>query len=165
MSRFQRRRGLAACASMAALMLAATPTAAQEIAGSWHGVLVVGANVLRIVVRVKEDGKGGLSGEMVSLDQSPRGIPLSDVKLANGHFSFAIPAAQISFDGQWDAAKGDWNGQFKQGASLPLVLDRGEFPTPPPAAPAPPKPAASPPAKTVVGVTVTGQGQTAMRSD
>ncbi|HEY3949219.1 TonB-dependent receptor domain-containing protein [Phenylobacterium sp.] len=165
----KRRVRLAAVASLFVLAMATAPCAqAQEVVGSWHGVLVVGANVLRIVVRVKDDGKGGFSGEMVSLDQSPRGIPLSDIKLANGHFSFAIPAAQISFDGQWDAAKSAWSGQFKQGASLPLVLDKGEFPAAPPtpaqAPAAAAKPLVAPPTKTVEGVTVTGQSQ-AIRTD
>lgn len=155
MPRIRGRPGLMACAVFTALALAAAPVQAQEVVGSWHGVLVVGPTVLRVVIRVKDDGKGGLSGEMVSLDQSPRGIPLSDVKLANGHFSFAIPAAQISFDGQWDAGRSAWNGQFKQGASLPLVLDKGEFP----AAPAQAAAAKPPATKTVEGVTVTAQSQ------
>src|SRR6202012_5798591 len=84
----------------------------------------------------------GFSGEMVSLDQGGARVPLSDVKLTDGHFSFTIPPLQASFDGQWDAAKTAWSGQFKQGVSIPLVLNKGEFP----AAPSTPAAAAKPPA-------------------
>ena len=159
MPRPMRRRVLAACASMIALALAAA-AAAQEVVGAWHGVLVVGPTVLRVVIRVKADGKGGYAGEMVSPDQSPRPIPLSDVKFEGDHFSFAIPAASISFDSHWDAAKQSWAGQFKQGVSIPLILAKGDLPpAAPPAPPAAAQGAAAKPApsKDLSGVTVTAQ--------
>ena len=143
---------------------------AQEALGAWHGVLIAGPNVLRVVVHVKAGADGKLEGEFLSPDQGPRGFALGDVKLAADHFSFAIPIIQGSFDGKWDAAKSAWVGQFKQGpVTLPLTFDKGDLPAPAAAtaaAPAPPaKPGAAPPAKTVEGVAVTGQSQTGMRSD
>jgi outer membrane receptor protein involved in Fe transport len=169
MLRIRRRVALAACASLAALALAAPPAAAQEALGAWHGVLIIGPTVLRIVVRVKDDGKGGLAGELVSPDQSPRGLPLSNVKLAGDHFSFAVPMTGGGFEGQWDAARQSWAGQFKQGASLPLILAKGDLPAPAsPAAVTPAAPPAStaPPAgHTVEGVTVAGQSPSAIRTD
>ncbi|MGZ5986783.1 MAG: TonB-dependent receptor domain-containing protein [Caulobacteraceae bacterium] len=135
---------------------------AQEATGGWHGVLVAGPNLLRVVVKVQAGPDGKLTGEFFSPDQSPKGFPMGDVKVAGGHFSFTIPIIQGSFDGQWDATKGAWVGTFKQGpAALPLTFEKGEAPPAPTAAAAPPKPAA----KTVEGVTVQGQAQTAMRSD
>ncbi|MBS0334927.1 MAG: TonB-dependent receptor [Proteobacteria bacterium] len=162
MSCSRRRASLAVCAALAALTLAASPAAAQEALGAWHGVLVVGPTILRVVVHVKDDGKGGFSGDMVSLDQGGVKIPLSGVKAAGGHFSFAIPPLQASFDGQWDPVKSAWSGQFKQGVSLPLVLEKGEFPAAPPPAAAKPSPTAG---KTVEGVTVTAQSQAAVTAD
>ncbi|THD64538.1 outer membrane beta-barrel family protein [Phenylobacterium sp.] len=174
----RRRAALAVCASLAALALAAAPAAAQEALGAWHGVLVIGPTVLRIVVRVKDDGKGGLAGELVSPDQSPRGFPLSDVKLAGDHFSFAVPMIGGSFEGQWDAAHQSWTGQLKQGASLSLILAKGELPAPvapapsasAAAKPAPATPATAPGARpaaghTVEGIAVTGQSPSAIRTD
>ena len=162
----RRRARLWAGAAMAGLLLAtSSPAAAQEVVGPWHGVLVIGATVLRVVVRVKDDGKGGLAGEMVSPDQSPRAIPLSDVKLAGGHFSFAIPVASISFDGQWDPGHAAWAGQFtQQGVKLPLTLAKGDLA--PAAAPATPavKPSATA-SKSVEGVTVTAQSESAVKTD
>ncbi len=176
MPRPVRRRVLAPCASIAALCLAAGPAAAQEVIGPWHGVLVIGPTVLRIIVRVKADPKGGYTGEMVSPDQSPRGIPISDIKFEGDHFTFAIPLISGGFDGHWDAARQSWAGQFRQGASLPLILAKGDLapPAAPPAtaagpaavaaakpAPAPGKPAAN---STVSGVTVTARSD-AVRTD
>jgi hypothetical protein len=166
MPRPMRRRVLTACTSILALALAATPAIAQEVVGPWHGVLVIGANALRIVVRVKDDGKSGYAGEMVSPDQSPRGFPLSEVKLAGDHFSFAVPMIGGGFDGHWDAAHQSWAGQFKQGAGLPMILAKGDLPAPPtpgaattmPAAPAKPAPT---PAKPGAGHTVEGIAVTA----
>jgi outer membrane receptor protein involved in Fe transport len=174
MPRPMRRRVLAACASILALALAAMPAAAQEVVGPWHGVLVIGPNVLRIIVRVKADPKGGYAGEMVSPDQSPRPIPISDIKMEGDHFTFAIPLISGSFDGHWDAAHQSWTGQFKQGGTIPLILAKGDLaptssPAPPPApsaaakpAPAPAKPTAG---QSVSGVTVTAQSQDAIRTD
>ncbi len=139
---------------------------AQEAVGAWHGVLIAGPNVLRIVVHVKPAADGKLEGELVSPDQSPRGFAMADVKLAADHFSFSVPLIQASFDGKWDAAKSAWVGQFKQGpVSLPLTFEKGEAaPAAAPPAQAAAKPA-TPQTKTVEGVAVQGQAQTAMRSD
>ncbi|THD81811.1 MAG: TonB-dependent receptor [Phenylobacterium sp.] len=169
MSRRRGRALLLACAALSAAVLAAAPATAQEVVGPWHGVLVIGANVLRVVVRVKPKAGGGYEGEMVSPDQSPRGIPISDIKLAGDRFSFAIPMAGASFEGTWDAGHQSWAGQFKQGASLPLTLLKGDVvPAAGAAAKPPPRPAAGAPApaptagkppvgKTVEALTVTGQ--------
>jgi outer membrane receptor protein involved in Fe transport len=168
MPRPMRRRVLTACTSILALALAASPAAAQEVVGPWHGVLVIGANVLRVIVRVKEDGKGGYAGELVSPDQSPRGIPLSDVKLEGDHFSFAVPMIGGGFDARWDAAHQSWTGQFKQGATIPLILAKGDLPAAPPlgaqaaASPATVKPATG---HTVEGIAVTAQAPDAVRTD
>ena len=157
-------------AALAVAAAVAAPAAAQEapkdIGGAWRGVLIAGPNLLRVVVRVTAGADGKLSGEFVSIDQSPRGFPLADVKAAGGSFSFALPQIAASFQGQWDAGRGAWVGAWKQGpASLPLTLEKGEFASP---APAPPQAAAvktPPPGKTVEGLTVQGQTNTGTRLD
>lgn len=141
-------------AALAAVATLAAPAAvqAQEAAGAWHGVLVAGSNILRIVVHVKAGADGKLEGELVSPDQSPRGFPLSDVKLAGDTLTFGVPEIYGAYQGKWDAARKAWVGAWKQGpASLPLTLEQGEA-----AAPAPP-PAAKPPPGSVAEVTVQGQ--------
>jgi outer membrane receptor protein involved in Fe transport len=154
-------------AALAALATLAVPAAAcaQEAVGAWHGVLVAGPNILRVVVRVKAAADGKLEGELVSPDQSPRGFPLGEVKLAGDKLSFTVPQIAGSFDGAWNPAKGSWSGTFKQGpASLPLNLDKGELPTAAAALPIAPKPAAPAAGKTVEALTVQGQAQ-GMRAD
>lgn len=91
---------LAAAAALAAPIGAA----AQEAVGAWHGVLVAGPNILRVVVRVKATAYGKLEGELVSPDQSPRGFPLGEVKLSGNTFSFAVPVIQAGGAGAASAA-------------------------------------------------------------
>ena len=164
----RRRSALAACCAAAALALVATPASAQVVVGPWHGVLVIGPNILRIVVRVKATAAGGYEGELVSPDQSPKGIAMGEVTMAGDHLTFSVPLIGASFDGKWDPAAKAWSGQFKQGpANLPLTLAPGDIPTPS-AAPAPPPAAAAAkpaPGKTVEGVTVTGQSNSGTRID
>jgi outer membrane receptor protein involved in Fe transport len=158
---------LAALAALATLAVPAV-ACAQEAVGAWHGMLIAGPNILRVVVRVKAAADGKLEGELVSPDQSPRGFPLGDVKLAGDKLSFTVPQIAGAFDGKWDPAKGSWSGTFKQGpASLPLNLDKGELPTAAPVAATPPPVAAAkpPPAKALEGVTVTGQSNSGTRID
>ena len=150
----------------AAVAVLAAPAAAhaQDAAGAWRGVLIVGPNVLRVVVRVTAAADGKLQGEFVSIDQSPKGFPLADVKAAGGALSFALPQIQATYEGKWDAAKGAWVGVWKQGqVSLPLTLEKGEFA--PAAAPSAPAPAKPPAGKTVEGLTVQGQAATGTRID
>ncbi|MDB5476898.1 MAG: TonB-dependent receptor [Phenylobacterium sp.] len=157
---------LAALAAATATLAAPGAASAQDAVGAWHGVLIAGPNILRIVVRVKAAEGGKLEGELLSPDQSPRGFPLGEVKLAGDRLSFTVPMIQGGFEGQWDPAKSAWTGQWKQGpASLPLVLQKGDLAPAAPAAALAPQAAAKPPAaKALEGVTVTGQSQ-GMRAD
>ncbi|WP_372783962.1 TonB-dependent receptor domain-containing protein [Phenylobacterium sp.] len=171
MSRGFQFAAMAACAALAA------PAAAQDAAGAWRGVLIAGPNVLRVVVRVSASPDGKLQGEFLSIDQSPKGFPLADLKVAGGALSFGLPQIYASYEGKWDPARNAWVGVWKQGAgSLPLTLEKGEFAAAPPApAAAAPKPAQTPAAqtpvakagggKTVEGVTVQGQSNAGMRVD
>ena len=142
---------------------------AQEAAGAWHGVLIAGSAVLRVVVKVSAGADGKLTGEFFSIDQSPKGFPLSDVKAAGGTLSFTLPQIAGSYEGKWDAARSAWVGTWTQGpVSPPLTLARGEFPAEAPKAAAapPPRAQAKPPAgKTVEGLTVQGQAQASTRID
>ncbi|HEY8005163.1 MAG TPA: outer membrane beta-barrel family protein [Phenylobacterium sp.] len=144
----------------AAVITAPVVARAQDATGAWHGVLVAGPNVLRVVVRVTAAPDGKLQGEFFSIDQSPKGFPLGDIKVAGGAFSFSLPQIAGSYEGKWDAARNAWVGVWKQGpVSLPLTLAKGEFAPAPAAPPAPAAGPAKPAAKTVEGLTVKGQSQ------
>jgi outer membrane receptor protein involved in Fe transport len=158
-------RFLSAALAVAAAVAAPAAAQAQEAAGAWHGVLIAGANALRIVVRIKPGADGKLSGELVSPDQSPKGFALGEVTLVGDKLSFSIPQIYGAYEGKWDAAKGHWVGVWKQGpVSLPLTLDKGDIAAEAPA-PAKPPPPAKPGGEQVEGLTVQGQANTGMRSD
>ena len=122
-------------------------------------------------MRISAGADGKLQGEFVSIDQSPKGFPLADPKVAGGAFSIGLPQIYGSYEGKWDAARNAWVGVCKHGqVSLPLTLEKGDFAAAAaaPAAPqVPAKPAAgkAPDGKTVEGVTVQGQTNAGMRVD
>lgn len=118
---------MAAAASGALLLLAAGSALAQQVAGDWHGNLAVGALSLRIEVSLAEGPDGGLSGAMVSPDQTPKPIPLTAVSATNGKLTFEVPSVRGRYEATWDASQGAWVGTWTQGQSLPLVLFAGKL--------------------------------------
>ncbi|HEX3700255.1 MAG TPA: TonB-dependent receptor [Phenylobacterium sp.] len=157
---------LVAAAAAVAVFAAPLAAQAQEAAGPWHGLLVAGPAIIRVVVRISAGAEGKLSGEFLSPDQSPRGFMLGEVSLAGDKLSFTVPQIQGGFEGRWDAAHQAWVGVWKQGpVSLPLTFLKGDVAPAAPAAPAPVRPAPAhpvppPPAgKTVEGLSVQGQSQ------
>jgi uncharacterized protein len=97
-------------------------TQAQDINGSWHGLLKIQGMQLRLVFHIEADGNG-YTATMDSPDQGVNGIPVSETRLENGRLSLAIPQASITYIGE---VKGNTvEGQFKQGGfELPLTLSR-----------------------------------------
>ncbi len=167
--KIMRIRVHAAALAVAAALAAPLAAQAQTAAGPWHGVLIAGPNVLRVVARIKPGADGKLGGEFLSPDQGSRGFALGEVTLAGDKLTFTVPQIYGAFEGKWDAGRSSWVGTWKQGpVSLPLTFAPGEEAAPPPA----PAPAATPapaakaaPGKTVEGVTVQGQQNQAIRSD
>lgn len=148
-----------AALAVAAAIAAPAAARAQEATGAWHGVLIAGPNILRVMIKVTAGPDGKLAGQFFSIDQTPQPFALSDVKVAGGTLSFGLPQIAGSYEGKWDAARNGWVGVWKQGpASLPLTFDKGEFPAAPPPPAAQAKPAA-PAGKTVESLTVQGQSQ------
>jgi pimeloyl-ACP methyl ester carboxylesterase len=119
-----------ACLTVAGLMMAmalAGAARAQTATGDWHGALTVPTSDLRIGIEITAKPGGGFEGGMTSPDQSPRTVPLGDVRMAGGRLSFSLAEATASFDGAWDAASSAWVGQWSQGgAKLPLTLSKGK---------------------------------------
>jgi CubicO group peptidase (beta-lactamase class C family) len=120
--------GLAALAGFAL----AVPVAAQEAAGHWAGTLEPAPGTsLPLVVHIKRDEAGAVSGTMDSPAQGVSGLPLAEIGIENGSLSFAVPSVGGRYRAQWDAETKSWKGEWSQaGMRWPLSL----------AAPAPPKP-------------------------
>jgi pimeloyl-ACP methyl ester carboxylesterase len=96
---------------------------AQEISGSWHGILKVQGTQLRLVFNIEQAGEG-YSATMDSPDQGARGIPVTSVAFEPPVLRLEVGAAGILYEGQ--LSEGEIiSGTFKQaGISLPLDLSR-----------------------------------------
>lgn len=126
-------RTLGKWVAIAALAIAA-PAAAQEAAGDWAGVIVVNESVsLPIVVHIKRDDAGSLSGTLDSPSQGAFGLPLAEIAAAEGRLAFKVPVVGGEYAATWDAQSKSWNGEWSQGGGrLPLEL---VVPPPPPPLP------------------------------
>ena len=114
--------------------LAGTPAAAQapDWTGDWHGTLTTPRGQLRMQLTIRAGASGALTADMESIDQAPgQKIPVSNVAVAGGRLTFAIPAFSLTYEGNWDAAGHRFTGMLHQASDLPLVLERGPFPPEP----------------------------------
>jgi len=103
----------------------AQPASAQDsIEGSWAGTLdIAGQMTLRVLVDVERDDGGLLTGTLDSPDQNAFDIPLENVALLNGAFSFSIASIGARYEGRWDEEALGWQGLFVQaGQTFPLLL-------------------------------------------
>ena len=115
---------------------------AQTVAGDWQGTLNAGAVSLRIALHITADPDGTFKGTLDSLDQGARGIPLGAVTITDRQVTFTVPAVSGSYTGKLSEDGNTIDGNWSQGASLPLVLTRGAPAAPPrrPQTPAKPYP-------------------------
>jgi pimeloyl-ACP methyl ester carboxylesterase len=100
--------------------------AAPSLAGAWSGELDVNGIKLPIVFHVVETD-GALSATVDSPSQGALGIPVSSASLREGKVEFESTAVKADFQGELAADGMSIRGTWRQGgASLPLVLSRGE---------------------------------------
>ena len=128
------RRLLAALALL--LTLAGTPALAQQATGYWAGTLEIAPGTqLRIGVEITRNEIGTLTGTLDSPDQQAFGIDLERVESEAGRLAFIVPAVAASYEGRWNEAARQWQGQFHQAGQVwPLALaadERAERPAPP----------------------------------
>ncbi len=98
---------------------------AQDISGTWHGILDVQGQKVPLVFHF-ENLDGHWQGTMDSPAQGALGIPLTDVALADSQLVVGIAAAGIRYEGRIVAAD-SVAGTFHQGGlQLPLALQRNK---------------------------------------
>lgn len=106
------------------IMMAVTAAKAQNISGTWKGVLTAGQQELGLVFHFNNDD--------VTMDvpeQGATGIPAEVKLLSNDSVSIEVPAIQMSYSGK--LSDGIIKGTFKQfGMSFPLDLKPGEVQKP-----------------------------------
>jgi hypothetical protein len=110
-----------------ALALAGAAFAANA-SGDWLGAITVSPGLtFHEAIHIRKTPQGGYSGTLDSLDRAAFGIPLGDVVASSDTLSFTAathPAA--TYTARWDAALGQWAGQWTQnGQTFPLTLARG----------------------------------------
>lgn len=97
---------------------------AQDITGTWNGILKVQGTQLRLVFNISKSDTG-FSSTMDSPDQKAKGIPITTTTFENSTLKLAIPMASISYEGVL-GSEGNIAGTFKQGAlTIPLNLSKG----------------------------------------
>lgn len=102
-------------------MLLSAPVHAEDAAGDWTGVLM---GRLHVRLHIDKAANGGLTGEMISVDQGNAKFPLSAVTSDGETLRFDAPAVQGRYAAAWDASQKAWVGKWSQGADVPLTFQR-----------------------------------------
>lgn len=96
----------------------------QDITGTWRGVLNAGPEVLHIVLHVNRSSTGALKADFDSVDQGAYGIKVNSISLEGSKLSFAIDAAQASYEGVVATDGKSIDGTWTQGQQFPLNFTR-----------------------------------------
>ena len=100
---------------------------AQNITGTWNGMLEVQGMKLRVVFHV-EKTDDGLSATMDSPDQGATGLPTDKTVFADGQLTIEASQMGMSYQGKLSDDGQTIDGEFKQGGmALPLKLGREEM--------------------------------------
>jgi len=114
---------LAKILSLLFFVLISTPLFAQEITGTWHGVLKVQGTQLRVVFHISKTPTG-FSTTMDSPDQGAKGIATQETSFEQGVLKISAPAMGLEYTGKLNSDQ-TISGDFKQGGqSFPLPLSR-----------------------------------------
>jgi fermentation-respiration switch protein FrsA (DUF1100 family) len=101
--------------------------AAQDITGTWHGLLVFPGGKLRLDINIAK-AEAGYTATMYSPDQSKQGVPVTTIAFGSNTLTFAIPKGNLSYKGE--LLDNAFKGIFSQnGMEIPLVLSREEVKT------------------------------------
>lgn len=93
---------------------------AEDAAGDWVGFMASG---FKVIVHV-EAAAGGYSGKL----RTPNGnvTALDQVTSDGKHLHFAARKIELSYDGDWNGAKGVWAGTLTLGQAYPLDFRRAK---------------------------------------
>lgn len=125
---------LAAVLAAFVSLAAATPAMAEgapDPVGDWNGALTIPSGKLTLILHVTKDAKGALSATLESPDQGPGSMQASEIAVNGSHMAWKVASIGASYNGDWDAAKGQWSGTFSQGSDMALTLARGLPPAKP----------------------------------
>src|SRR5262249_2708570 len=99
-------------------------TAPKSLAGYWQGTLKAGLIPLRLVIHV-QDKDGALTATMDSPDENLKDLAITDPKIEDSAFSFAMKLTGAKFEGKLNEGRTEIAGKWKQrGLSFPLTFTR-----------------------------------------
>ncbi len=96
------------------------PKASSSIAGDYAGML----GQLHLVLHIRKDPAGSMSGTLDSVDQKANGIPCALMTLSGMQLSFEVPVVHGSYRGKANVDFKTITGVWNQGSSLPLIFTR-----------------------------------------
>ena len=99
---------------------------ARDISGDWQGVLKVGGQESRLIVRIKKD-HGGWKATVLPIDYSGDWgleVPANSVTLAGSHLKITIAAGGAIYEGTVSTDGNSVAGIWTQGQSQPLDCRR-----------------------------------------
>jgi len=94
------------------------------VSGNWDGVLRIGEQKLRLLLKISDVPNGGLQAVVDSLDQ-PNGnnLQVDSLTFQNNLLHFEMKALNIAFEGTLNTAGSEIVGTFTQsGVSVPLIF-------------------------------------------
>ncbi len=97
---------------------------AQDITGSWNGVLDIQGTRLRVVFNIEKNGDTYVS-TMDSPDQGAKGIATDETTFKENVLTIKANALAMTFSGDWLPEKNEIKGTFNQSTfSIPLTLSK-----------------------------------------
>ena len=92
--------------------------------GNWQGALEAGPAKLRIGLHITRNSAGAYTSTLDSVDQGATGLPVAVTRITGRLLHLELPNLRASYDGELSADGNSIDGEFTQGADLPLTLRR-----------------------------------------
>lgn len=100
---------------------AASP--AQNLKGNWEGTLSVGAQQLRLVLKIAQAADGRLKAAVDSLDQDAMDLTVDTITSKDGALHFEMRELSAAYDGTFSTDGSEVTGTWKQGGgAFPLIF-------------------------------------------
>jgi uncharacterized protein (TIGR03435 family) len=100
--------------ALALVVLSAGMLRAQDVTGTWQGVLQAGGSELRIVIEITQEDAGSLRAVLRSIDQGGQGVAGSST-VTGSTVRMSFPAAGIAYEGRVSPEGTSISGTTSQG--------------------------------------------------
>jgi alpha-beta hydrolase superfamily lysophospholipase len=125
------RSWFAAVVVIAFACIAPSQAQSHEVSGPWHGTLKTSAGAFGLELLIQRRPDSTLSATLESIDQAPGEMLPANVTTTGDDVHVTMNSLGARFDGHVDQSGNAINGTWEQGASLPLVFERGPMPSVP----------------------------------